>query len=415
MPWLPTRFSEKDVAESQRKFLLTLYNVYSFYVLYADIDGFNPLEYKNHKSENVMDQWIVSKLNTLVQDVTDNLDGYKITQAALAIEAFTEDLSNWYVRRNRSRFWSEELTEDKISAYSTLYNVLVTLVKTAAPFIPYLSETIYQNLVVGLNGEAEESIHFTAYPEADLSLIDTKLEEQMGLAYSLVKLGRSARNTSNMKNRQPLSQMLISEKELPEYYGQVIKDELNIKDVVLGADLSKFVNFELKPNLPVIGKTYGKLIPQIKKAINDMDQMELAQKVNHGEDVLITINEEEIILNQKNLLVTMQGLPGYAFAGEGELGVVLDTQLTDALKEEGDVREMISKIQNLRKESNFEVADKISLYVDGNDHLMRIMKEHEDHLKKEVLAVEVHYGESHEMNEFNINGENINMGVEVIK
>lgn len=415
MPWLPTRFSEKDVAESQRKFLLTLYNVYSFYVLYADIDGFNPLEYKNHKSENVMDQWIVSKLNTLVQDVTDNLDGYKITQAALAIEAFTEDLSNWYVRRNRSRFWSEELTEDKISAYSTLYNVLVTLVKTAAPFIPYLSETIYQNLVVGLNGEAEESIHFTAYPEADLSLIDTKLEEQMGLAYSLVKLGRSARNTSNMKNRQPLSQMLISEKELPEYYGQVIKDELNIKDVVLGADLSKFVNFELKPNLPVIGRTYGKLIPQIKKAINDMDQMELAQKVNHGEDVLITINEEEIILNQKNLLVTMQGLPGYAFAGEGELGVVLDTQLTDALKEEGDVREMISKIQNLRKESNFEVADKISLYVDGNDHLMRIMKEHEDHLKKEVLAVEVHYGESHEMNEFNINGENINMGVEVIK
>ncbi len=415
MPWLPTRFSEKDVAESQRKFLLTLYNVYSFYVLYADIDNFNPLEYKDHKSENVMDRWIVSKLNTLVKEVTENLDGYKITQAALAIEDFTEDLSNWYVRRNRSRFWSEELTEDKISAYSTLYHVLVTLVKTAAPFIPYLSETIYQNLVVGLDKEAEESIHFTAYPEADLSLIDTKLEEQMGLAYSLVKLGRSARNTSNMKNRQPLSQMLISAKELPEYYGQVIKDELNIKDVVLGADLSKFVNFELKPNLPVIGKTYGKLIPQIRKAINDMDQMELAQKVNQGEDVLIAINGEEIILNQNNLLVTMQGLPGYAFAGEGELGVVLDTQLTDALKEEGDVREMISKIQNLRKESNFEVADKIALYVDGNDHLIRVMKEHEDHLKKEVLATEVHYGESHEMNEFNINGENIHMGVEVIK
>ncbi len=415
MPWLPTRFSEKDVAESQRKFLLTLYNVYSFYVLYADIDNFNPLEYKDHKSENVMDRWIVSKLNTLVKEVTENLDGYKITQAALAIEDFTEDLSNWYVRRNRSRFWSEELTEDKISAYSTLYHVLVTLVKTAAPFIPYLSETIYQNLVVGLDKEAEESIHFTAYPEADLSLIDTKLEEQMGLAYSLVKLGRSARNTSNMKNRQPLSQMLISAKELPEYYGQVIKDELNIKDVVLGADLSKFVNFALKPNLPVIGKTYGKLIPQIRKAINDMDQMELAQKVNQGEDVLIAINGEEIILNQNNLLVTMQGLPGYAFAGEGELGVVLDTQLTDALKEEGDVREMISKIQNLRKESNFEVADKIALYVDGNDHLIRVMKEHEDHLKKEVLATEVHYGESHEMNEFNINGENIHMGVEVIK
>ncbi len=415
MPWLPTRFSEKDVAESQRKFLLTLYNVYSFYVLYADIDGFNPLDYQDRKSENIMDRWVISKLNSVVKEVTEDLDGYKITQAALAIEEFTEDLSNWYVRRNRSRFWSEELTDDKINAYNTLYNVLVTLVKTAAPFIPYLSETIYQNLVVGLDKKALESVHFTSFPEADLSLIDEKLEDEMNLTYSLVKLGRSARNTSNMKNRQPLSQMLISEKELPEYYGQIIKDELNIKNVVLGADLSKFVNFEIKPNLPVIGKTYGKLIPQIKKAIDSMDQMELAQKINHGEDVQVSIDGQTIVLNQANLLVTMQGLPGYAFAGEGELGVVLDTKLTDALKEEGDVREMISKIQNLRKESNFEVADKIALYVDGNEHLMEIMKNHENHLKKEVLAMQVHYGESHDMEEFNINGESIQMGVEVLK
>ncbi len=415
MPWLPTRFSEKDVAESQRKFLLTLYNVYSFYVLYADIDEFNPLDYSGRKSENIMDRWVMSKLNSLVKKVTEDLDGYRITQAALAIEEFTEDLSNWYVRRNRSRFWSEELTEDKINAYTTLYHVLVTLVETAAPFIPYLSETIYQNLVVGLDKMAKESVHFTSYPEADLSLIDENLEDEMDLAYSLVKLGRSARNTSNMKNRQPLSQMLISEKELPEYYGQIIKDELNIKDVVLGADLSKFVNFEIKPNLPVIGKTYGKLIPKIKKAIDSMNQMDLAQKINHGEDVIITIDDQEIVLNQENLLVTMQGLPGYAFAGEGELGIVLDTKLTDALKEEGDVREMISKIQNLRKESNFEVADKIALYVDGNDHLIRVMKDHEIHLKKEVLAVHVYYKESHQMEEFNINGETILMGVEVVK
>ncbi|HSL85317.1 MAG TPA: DUF5915 domain-containing protein, partial [Bacteroidales bacterium] len=415
MPWLPTRFSQDDVAESQRKFLLTLYNVYSFYVLYAEIDQFNPLEYKDHKSDNVMDKWVLSKLNSLVRKVTDDLDGYRITQAALSIEEFTDDLSNWYVRRNRARFWSDELTEDKISAYTTLYHVLITLVKTAAPFIPYMSESVYQNLVKGLDQDAKESIHFTSYPEADETLINKDLERDMGLAYNLVTLGRSARNTSNMKNRQPLSKMLISEKELPEYYGGIIKDELNIKEVVLGADLSKFLNFEIKPNLPVLGKTYGKMIPKIKAAIGGMDQMELAKKVNGGEDVAVSIDGQEIILNQNNLLVTMQGLEGYAFAGEGELGVILDTNVTPELKEEGDVREVISKVQNLRKETGFEVADKIVLYVSGNDKLMDIMKKHEDHLKKETLTLEVKYGEDHAYEEFNINGEMLNIGVEVSK
>ncbi|NCC78279.1 MAG: isoleucine--tRNA ligase, partial [Clostridia bacterium] len=415
MPWLPTRFSQDDVAESQRKFLLTLYNVYSFYVLYADIDNFNPLDYRDHTSDNVMDKWILSKLNSLVKTVTENLDGYRITQAALAIEDFTDELSNWYVRRNRSRFWSDELTEDKISAYTTLYNVLVTLAKTAAPFVPYIAETIYQNLVVGLDKTAKESIHFTSYPEADEALINGDLEKEMGLAYNLVTLGRSARNTSNMKNRQPLSQMLISEKELPEYYGDIIKDELNIKEVVLGADLSKYVNYEIKPNLPVLGKSYGKMIPKIRAAINGMDQMELAQKVSRGENVSVSIDGEEILLNGDNLLVTMQGLEGFAFAGEGELGVILDTNLTPELKEEGDVREMISKIQNLRKESGFQVADKIRLYVSGNEKLTDIMKKFEDHLKKETLTVEIRYDEKHAAEEFNINGETILIGVEVVK
>lgn len=415
MPWLPTRFSEDDVAESQRKFLLTLYNVYSFYVLYADLDQFNPLEHKNHVSDNVMDKWILSKLNSLVKKVTEDLDGYRITQAALSIEEFTDSLSNWYVRRNRARFWSDELTEDKISAYTTLYHVLVTLVKTAAPFIPYLAETMYQNLVVNLDPTAEESIHFSRFPEADESLINENLEKEMGLAYSLVALGRSARNTSNMKNRQPLSQMLISEKELPEYYGDIIKEELNIKEVVLGADLSQYVNFEIKPNLPVLGKSYGKMIPKIRAAIGAMNQMDLASKINGGQEVPVDIDGEEIILNAENLLVTMQGLPGYAFAGQGELGVILDTNVTPELKEEGDVREIISKVQNLRKETGFEVADKIRLYVSGNERLESIMKKFEDHLKKETLTEELHYGEEHAYEEFNINGEALQIAVEVVK
>ena len=415
MPWLPSRFSEEDVAESQRKFLLTLYNVYSFYVLYAELDNFNPLDYKDFKSDNIMDKWVISKLNSLVKRVTEDLDGYRITQAALAIEEFTDTLSNWYVRRNRSRFWSSELTEDKIGAYTTLYHVLVTLTKTAAPFVPYITETIYQNLVFGLDKDASESIHFTKFPEYDQDLINENLEKEMGLALSLVTLGRSARNNSNMKNRQPLSEILISEKELPAYYGDIIKDELNIKEVVLGADLSQFVSFEIKPNLPVLGKNYGKLIPKIKQVLGSMNQMSLAQKIMRGEDVVITLEDQEILLNQDSLLVTMKGLEGYAFAGEGELGVVLDTNITPLLKEEGDERELISKIQNLRKESNFEVADKIELYVSDNERLLDIIRKYEDHLMKETLTVEIHYDEPFDTEEFIINGESIQMGVKVIR
>lgn len=411
-PWLPTRFSEDDVAEAGRKFLSTLWNVYSFYVLYAEIDKFNPLEYSDFVSDNVMDKWIMSRLNTLVKTVDEDLHSYRITQAALAVEEFTDELSNWYVRRNRSRYWSETLTDDKIGAYVTLYRVLTTLVKVAAPFVPFITEEIYQNLVVALDKDAKESIHLCTWPSYNAELVDEKLEAEMDMASKIVKLGRSARNGANIKNRQPLSKMLVSTKSLPAYYGDIIKDELNIKEVQFGADLSKYVNFEIKPNLPVLGRAYGKLIPAIRAEIAKKNQMELAQKVQNGGTEVINVNGEEITLNSENLLVTMQGLEGYAFSGEGEMGVVLDTTITAELKEEGHLREIISKVQNMRKESGFEVSDKIKLYAAHNDMLLEVIKKFEDFIKKETLSVEVLYNAEAEYTETTINGEKLDLKVE---
>ena len=414
-PWLPTRFSTDDVSEAGRKFLSTLWNVYSFYVLYADLDKFNPTEYADFVSDNVMDKWIMSKLNTLVKDVDAKLNSYDITNAALAIEDFTDELSNWYVRRNRARYWSETLTDDKIGAYVTLYRVLTTLVKVAAPFVPFITEEIYQNLVVNLDSNAPESVHLCLWPEADEAAIDKNLEKEMDLAYTIVKLGRSARNGANIKNRQPLSKMLVSTDSLPAYYGDIITDELNIKTVEFGADLSTHVNFEIKPNLPVLGRAYGKMIPQIRKEIGARNQMELAQTIQNGGVVTINIDGTEIELNKENLLVTMQGLEGYAFAGEGSIGVVLDTHISEELREEGHVREMISKIQNMRKESGFQVADKIKLYVADNEMLMNVIKKFADVIKRDTLTEEIVFGAEREYTETTINGEKLNMDVEVVK
>lgn len=414
-PWLPTRFSIDDVAEAQRKFLSTLWNVYSFYVLYAEIDGFNPLEYADFKADNVMDKWIMSKLNTLVKDVDTKLGAYDITGAALAIGDFTDELSNWYVRRNRSRYWSETLTEDKIGAYVTLYRVLVTVSKVAAPFIPFITEEIYQNLVANLDENAEESVHLCTWPIVDEEAINKDLEKEMDLAYNIVKLGRSARNAANIKNRQPLPEILISVTSLPEYYGEIITNELNIKNIKFGADLSQHVNFELKPNLPVLGRAYGKLIPGIKKEIAARNQMELAQKIKSGGVEIINVNGTDIELNSESILVTMQGLEGYAFAGEGEIGVVLDTHITDELRQEGHLREMISKIQTMRKEKGFQVADKINLYVADNDMLIDVLKKYEDNIRRETLTVEIIVGaEDVEYTETVINGETLNMNVKVV-
>lgn len=411
-PWLPSRFYEGAVIEAQRKFIGTLWNVYSFYILYAEIDNFDPTKYESVESDNIMDKWMMSKLNTLVKNIDDHLTNYRITQGALELEDFVDELSNWYVRRNRSRYWVESLTDDKIGAYMTLYRVITTFAKISAPFIPFITEELYQNLVVAFDKNAPESIHLCTWPEYREDQVDKALEEEMDTAYKTVKLGRSARNAANIKNRQPLSKMLVSSKSLPEYYGHIVKEELNIKEVELGADISKYVKFEIKPNLPVLGKPYGRLIPGIKKAIGAMNQMELAQTINSGGVVTIDVAGTEIELNSEKLLVTMQGLEGYAFAGEGEMGVVLITTITEELKEEGNVREVLSKIQNMRKESGFEVADKIRIYVSGNEMLQNVISKFEDQIKRDTLAVEVVYNAKREYNKVKINGEELELDLE---
>ena len=415
-PWLPTRLSLENVQETQRGFISTLWNVYSFFVLYAEIDKFNPLEYIDFKSENVMDKWIMSKLNTLVKDIDDKLDKYDVTNSAIELGEFVDELSNWYVRRNRERFWGSELNDDKIGAYVTLYKVLTTISKISAPFVPFISEEIYQNLVVGLDKNAPESVHLCLWPEFDGNLVDEKLEKEMDLTYKIVKLGRSARNSVNIKNRQPLSEMLISVKNIPEYYSDIIKDELNVKNVVLGADMKEFVSFEIKPNLPVLGKQYGKLIPRIKQEIAKFNQMDLAVKVQEGKIEYIEIDDNQIALSKENLLVTMQGKEGFAFAGEGEMGVVLDTHITEELRVEGIVREILSKIQNMRKDRGFEVLDRINIYVSNNSEIEEIIKRFETDIKHDTLADNIYYNvDSKNYVETPINGEKILFDVEVIK
>ena len=414
-PWLPKRLGIKSVQETQRGFLATLWNVYSFYVLYAEIDKFNPLDYKKFVSDNIMDKWIISKLNTLIKEVDEKIDKYDITSAAIQIGEFTDSLSNWYVRRNRERFWGTSLTDDKIGAYVTLYEVLVKLIKVSAPFVPFMTEEIYQNLVVNLDKNAEESIHLCLWPEYDESKVDKNLEKEMDLAYLIVKLGRSARNSVNIKNRQPLSEMRISVKDLPGYYSDIVKDELNVKKVELGADMKEYVSFEIKPNLPVLGREYGKLIPKIKEKIAEFNQMELAVKVQGGGIEYIEIDEEQIALSEENLLVTMQGKEGFAFAGNGEIGVVIETEITPELKEEGYLREILSKVQNMRKDSGFEVMDNINLYVSGNEMLENVVKKFEDTIKHDTLAKNVLYNEPNkEYQDVSINGENLKLFVEVV-
>ena len=413
-PWLPTRLGLNNVQETQRGFLSTLWNVYSFYVLYAEIDKFNPNKYSDFKSDNIMDKWILSKMNTLIKEVDEKLEKYDITSSAIQIQNFTDELSNWYVRTNRERFWGEKLTDDKIGAYTTLYKVLVNLCKISAPFVPFMTDEIYQNLVYGLDNKQPESIHLCSWPEYNKKEVDTKLEKEMDLAYTIVKLGRSARNTSNVKNRQPLSKMLISVNTLPEYYGNIVKEELNVKKVELGANMSEYVHFEIKPNLPVLGKEYGKLIPKIKEAISKLNQMDLANKVKNGGVEYIDIEGTQIELTSENLLVTMQGKDGYAFSGEGEIGVVLDTTITPELKEEGYIREILSKIQNMRKDKGFEVLDKINLYVAENSMLESIMKKSEAEIKKETLTENIFYNEKRTAyTEVSINGEKLMLDVEV--
>lgn len=413
-PWVSKRLSISDVQETQRKFMLTLSNTYSFYVLYADLDNFNPLDYSDFTPTHVMDRWILSKLNSTIAEVEKQLDAYQITPAAQALGDFVDELSNWYVRRNRARFWQSELNDDKIGAYTTLYKVLTTLSVTLAPFIPFFADEMYRSLVKSLDKTAPESVHLCDWISSDSTQIDPALESEMALASHIVKLGRSARNGSGIKNRQPLQSMLVSLNTLPEYYTDIIKDELNIKEITYGADLSTYAHFDVKPNLPILGKAYGRYIPQIKAELAKHDPMELSQSISGGKSILFTVDETEIELNADNLLITMSGREGFAFSGDGAVSVVLDTTLTPALIEEGTVRELLSKIQNMRKESGYEVADHIFLHFSGNSELEALIKKNEAVISKETLADAVLYNDGFDTTEVKINGQTIGIGTDRI-
>lgn len=413
-PWLPSRFYEDAVVEYQRKFMGTLWNVYAFYVLYADIDNFNPNDYSFKTSENVMDRWITSKLNSLIKTVDSFLDSYKITEAARLLSDFVDELSNWYVRRNRPRFWQSEMTDDKVAAYMTLYNAIDKLTKLAAPFVPFITEEIYQNLVLSANKNAPVSIHLNKYPKYDASLTDNKLEEEMETAYRIVQLGRAARNEANIKNRQPLPRMLVNFKEgsLPEYYIDTIKEELNIKAVEFADDIEEYVEYGFKINFPVLGPKYGKLVPKIGEALKSASPLEASNSMKREGAFKISVSGQEIALTADDLDVTMRGREGYAYQSNGHISVVLDKTLTEELINEGFTREVISKIQNMRKDSGFEVSDRIEFYYYGNDKLDKIIKLNMEFIKSETLADSVSEEKADApFVEWNINGEKLNMAV----
>ena len=413
-PWLPNRFHGKAVVEGQRKFMSTLWNTYAFFVLYADIDNFDPTKYElNYDQLPVMDKWLLSRLNTTVQAVDNDLANYKIPEAARALQEFVDEMSNWYVRRSRERFWAKGMEQDKINAYMTLYNALVTIAKTAAPMIPFMTEDMYQNLVRSVDKDAPESIHLCDFPTVNEAWIDKDLEADMKELLEIVVLGRACRNTANIKNRQPIGTMYVkAEKKMGEFYTDIIADELNVKEVKFADDVESFISYSFKPQLRTVGPKYGKLLGGIKQALTDIDGT-AAMKELRGNGVLkLDINGNDVELTEEDLLIETAQTEGYVSESDGETSVVLDTNLTPELIEEGFVREIISKIQTMRKEAGFEVMDKIKVYAHGNDKIQEVMKAHEDEIKSEVLADEMVLGETDGyVKEWNINKEAVTMGV----
>ena len=413
-PWLPNRFHGKAVVEGQRKFMSTLWNTYAFFVLYADIDNFDPTKYElNYDQLPVMDKWLLSRLNTTVQAVDNDLANYKIPEAARALQEFVDEMSNWYVRRSRERFWAKGMEQDKINAYMTLYHALVTIAKTAAPMIPFMTEDIYQNLVRSVDKDAPESIHLCDFPTVNEAWIDKDLEADMKELLEIVVLGRACRNTANIKNRQPIGTMYVkAEKKMGEFYTDIIADELNVKEVKFADDVESFISYSFKPQLRTVGPKYGKLLGGIKQALTDIDGT-AAMKELRGNGVLkLDINGNDVELTEEDLLIETAQTEGYVSESDGETSVVLDTNLTPELIEEGFVREIISKIQTMRKEAGFEVMDKIKVYAHGNDKIQEVMKAHEDEIKSEVLADEMVLGETDGyVKEWNINKEAVTMGV----
>jgi isoleucyl-tRNA synthetase len=413
-PWLPSRFYEEAVSEAQRKFMGTVWNTYAFYVLYANIDNFNPADYKLDKEKlSTIDKWILSRLHSLIELVDKNLENYRITESARAIQEFADDLSNWYVRRSRERFWQKDMPQDKINAYMTLYTVLESITKLMAPFVPFMAEEIYSNLVRNVDPSAPESVHLCYFPEADHSFIDKELEKNMDLVLKIVVLGRACRNVANIKNRQPLGEMYIKAGfELPDMFKELVADELNIKEIVFTEDTKSFTTYEIKPQLKVLGPRYGKLVPKIGQLLKEVDGQEVMAGFDAGQELTLMVDGTQIVLSKSDLLIEVIQKEGFISESDRGITVVLDTNLTPQLLEEGFVREIISKVQTMRKEAGFEVQDYIKLYHKDNDTISEIIERNNEFIAGEVLAEEIIKGSSKGYSkEWKINGETVNMTV----
>ena len=414
-PWLPNRFHKKAVLEGRSKFMGTLYNTYAFYVLYAEIDQFDPMKYTlDYGKLSVMDKWLLSKLNSTVKAVDVNLAAYKIPETAKILQEFVDDMSNWYVRRSRERFWAKGMEQDKINAYMTLYTALVTICKAAAPMIPFMTEEIYRNIVVNVDKNAPESIHFCDFPEVNEEWIDTKLEEDMDHVLQIVVQGRACRNTANIKNRQPIGKMYVKAAfELSDFYKDIIADELNVKEVVFTDDVSAFTSYSFKPQLRTVGPKYGKKLNAIRQYLGSVDGNAAMNELKTTGKLTFDADGDQVELLEEDLLIDAAQMPGYVSDTEYETTVVLDTNLTPELVEEGFVREIISKIQTMRKEAGFEVMDHIRVYFAQNDKIKTLVDSNNAEIKDEVLANEICFDTIKGYNkEWNINGETVVIGVE---
>ncbi len=413
-PWLPNRFHGKAVQEGQRKFMGTLWNTYAFFVLYANIDEFDATKYKlEYEKLPVMDKWLLSKMNSMVKSVDENLADYRIPEAARALQEFVDDMSNWYVRRSRERFWAKGMEQDKINAYMTLYTALVTTAKAAAPMIPFMTEDIYQNLVRSIDKAAPESVHLCDFPAAEESHIDRQLEADMDEVLKIVVLGRAARNTANLKNRQPIGKMFVkADHELSPFYVEIIEDELNVKSVEFVEDVRSFTTYSFKPQLKTVGPKYGRQLGNIRKALAEIDGNAAMDALKSEGALKFEFGGEIVVLKEEDLLIDMAQTEGYVSEGDNQVTVAMDTNLTPELVEEGFVRELVSKIQTMRKEAGFEVTDHILVYQTSNDRIAGILATHEESIAREVLADQIRTGEADGyVKEWNINGEKTTLGV----
>ncbi len=393
----------------------TLWNTYAFFVLYANIDSFDATKYTlDYEKLSVMDKWLLSRLNSTIRNVDSDLENYKIPEAARALEAFVDDMSNWYVRRSRERFWAKGMEQDKVNAYMTLYTALVEFCKAAAPMIPFMTEDIYQNLVRSIDKEAPESIHLCDYPEVKTEWIDETLEEDMAHLLEIVVMGRACRNAAGLKNRQPLARMLVkSSWQLSDFYQTIIEDELNIKKVEFTDDIGGFISYSFKPQLKTVGPKFGKLVGGIRSALSEVDGSAAMAELRSTGGLKLDINGTEIVLSEEDLLIETLQKEGYVTESDQSISVVLDGNLTPELIEEGFVRELVSKIQTMRKEAGFEVMDKIVVYAKDNRKIEEILTEHGEEIRSEVLAEKIVLDETRGYEkEWSINSEKVTMAVE---